>query len=320
MDINKREQLAGAGITAGITMGANAILPGLGGLVGPIADSFITPYLENRASARQFTKDANKVGQDTNPYMANGGFIQPASKVWAMYGGEEGRNKLKERMAKGGYLSSDKVTPKDVKKMQEDLLSKGYNIGKVDGVPGKKTLSALIVEDTPKATDDTTFVSDNELTNIGEGTSMRQVEKRYDRAMNAKEIAPNVYMRSTRAVEMMEDGGEIKNYTEEQLMSVLQQLEADDSEEAQQMVQLIKQELQSRSMPDQMMKYGGAIVGIPKLAEYIGPSHANGGILVDSKGRPTNEANAAAEVEGGEVVWNNKKTTYIFSDNEDMVI
>lgn len=120
-----------------------------------------------------------------------------------------------------------------------------------------------------------------------------------------------------------EEGNVLAEYSNEQLQSMLQELQGREDEESMQIMQMIAQELQSRQqqttqeaqpMQQPMLKYGGAIVGMPDLARYVGKSHAQGGILVDAKGNPTtNETNAVAEVEGGEVKYDIDGEPYIFS-------
>jgi hypothetical protein len=124
--------------------------------------------------------------------------------------------------------------------------------------------------------------------------------------------------------ESEEEGNVLAEYSNEQLQSMLQELQGREDEDSMQIMQMIAQELQSRQQqtaqqqPTQeaqpMLKYGGAIVGMPDLARYVGKSHAQGGILVDAKGNPTtNETNAVAEVEGGEVKYDIDGEPYIFS-------
>ena len=129
-------------------------------------------------------------------------------------------------------------------------------------------------------------------------------------------------------VNEQEEGNVLAEYSDEQLQSMLQELQGREDEESMQIMQMIAQELQSRQqqttqqqptqeaqpMQQPMLKYGGAIVGMPDLARYVGKSHAQGGILVDAKGNPTtNETNAVAEVEGGEVKYDIDGEPYIFS-------
>jgi hypothetical protein len=206
MDKGQIESAAGSSLTEGISMGANLLIPGLGSVVGPIAGMLVGDLVQGREEKRQLNKELSAVGRDTNPYMANGGLV-PSSKIWAMYGDKD---KLKKRMADGGFLSGKAITPNDIKSMQKDLNSKGFYDGKIDGVAGRKTLSGLI---------------------------------------NMDEMS------------VLKNGGEI---------------------------------------------------GVPDLAKYIGPSHENGGILVDSKGMPT-ESNPVAEVEGGEMILNIDNESYVFS-------
>lgn len=124
--------------------------------------------------------------------------------------------------------------------------------------------------------------------------------------------------------EQQSEGNVLAEYSDEQLQSMLQELQGREDEESMQIMQMIAQELQSRQQqttqqqPTQetqpMLKYGGAIVGMPDLARYVGKSHAQGGILVDVKGNPTNnQTNAVAEVEGGEVKYDINGEPYIFS-------
>ena len=212
---NIKQALVKEGVTQAVTMGANAILPGLGSVLGPISGAITGNIQDKNTAVKGFNEQMSSVGQTNNPYMADGGFIKSAAQVWSKYGGEDGRKNLVEQMKKGGYLKDDKVTPNAVKAMQKDLTSKGYNIGKIDGVAGRKTLSAM---------------------------------------MDAEETTEPIEMQS-----------------------------------------------------------GGKIVGVPDLAKYIGPSHANGGIMVDDKGMPTAESNAAAEVEGDEMILNMNGESYVFS-------
>jgi len=212
---NIKQALVKEGVTQAVTMGANAILPGLGSILGPVSGAITGNIQAKNTAVKGFNEQMSAVGQTNNPYMADGGFIKSAAQVWSKYGGEDGRKNLVEQMKKGGYLKDDKVTPNAVKAMQKDLAAKGYNIGKIDGVAGRKTLSAM---------------------------------------MDAEETTEPIEMQS-----------------------------------------------------------GGKIVGVPDLAKYIGPSHANGGIMVDDKGMPTSQANAAAEVEGDEMILNMNGESYVFS-------
>lgn len=212
---NIKQALVKAGVTQAVTMGANAIIPGLGSILGPVSGAITGNIQAKNTAVKGFNEQMSAVGQTNNPYMADGGFIKSAAQVWSKYGGEDGRKNLVEQMKKGGYLKDDKVTPNAVKAMQKDLTAKGYNIGKIDGVAGRKTLSAM---------------------------------------MDAEETTEPIEMQS-----------------------------------------------------------GGKIVGVPDLAKYIGPSHANGGIMVDDKGMPTAESNAAAEVEGDEMILNMNGESYVFS-------
>lgn len=212
---NIKQALVKEGVTQAVTMGANAILPGLGSILGPVSGAITGNIQAKNTAVKGFNEQMSAVGQTNNPYMADGGFIKSAAKVWSKYGGEDGRKNLVEQMKKGGYLKDDKVTPNAVKAMQKDLTAKGYNIGKIDGVAGRKTLSAM---------------------------------------MDAEETTEPIEMQS-----------------------------------------------------------GGKIVGVPDLAKYVGPSHANGGIMVDDKGMPTAESNAAAEVEGDEMILNMNGESYVFS-------
>lgn len=212
---NIKQALVKEGVTQAVTMGANAILPGLGSVLGPVSGAITGNIQAKNTAVKGFNEQMSAVGQTNNPYMADGGFIKSAAQVWSKYGGEDGRKNLVEQMKKGGYLKDDKVTPNAVKAMQKDLVAKGYNIGKIDGVAGRKTLSAM---------------------------------------MDAEETTEPIEMQS-----------------------------------------------------------GGKIVGVPDLAKYIGPSHANGGIMVDDKGMPTAESNAAAEVEGDEMILNMNGESYVFS-------
>lgn len=127
--------------------------------------------------------------------------------------------------------------------------------------------------------------------------------------------------------EQQSEGNVLAEYSDEQLQSMLQELQGREDEDSVQIMQMIAQELQSRQqqtaqqptqeaqpMQQSMLKYGGAIVGMPDLARYVGKSHAQGGILVDAKGNPTtNQTNAVAEVEGGEVKYDINGEPYIFS-------
>lgn len=212
---NIKQALVKEGVTQAVTMGANAIIPGLGSILGPVSGAITGNIQAKNTAVKGFNEQMSAVGQTNNPYMADGGFIKSAAQVWSKYGGEDGRKNLVEQMKKGGYLKDDKVTPNAVKAMQKDLTAKGYNIGKIDGVAGRKTLSAM---------------------------------------MDAEETTEPIEMQS-----------------------------------------------------------GGKIVGVPDLAKYIGPSHANGGIMVDDKGMPTAESNAAAEVEGDEMILNMNGESYVFS-------
>lgn len=212
---NIKQALVKEGVTQAVTMGANAILPGLGSVLGPVSGAITGNIQAKNTAVKGFNEQMSAVGQTNNPYMADGGFIKSAAQVWSKYGGEDGRKNLVEQMKKGGYLKDDKVTPNAVKAMQKDLTAKGYNIGKIDGVAGRKTLSAM---------------------------------------MDAEETTEPIEMQS-----------------------------------------------------------GGKIVGVPDLAKYVGPSHANGGIMVDDKGMPTAESNAAAEVEGDEMILNMNGESYVFS-------
>jgi hypothetical protein len=212
---NIKQALVKEGVTQAVTMGANAILPGLGSILGPVSGAITGNIQAKNTAVKGFNEQMSAVGQTNNPYMADGGFIKSAAQVWSKYGGEDGRKNLVEQMKKGGYLKDDKVTPNAVKAMQKDLAAKGYNIGKIDGVAGRKTLSAM---------------------------------------MDAEETTEPIEMQS-----------------------------------------------------------GGKIVGVPDLAKYVGPSHANGGIMVDDKGMPTAESNAAAEVEGDEMILNMNGESYVFS-------
>jgi hypothetical protein len=212
---NIKQALVKEGVTQAVTMGANAIIPGLGSILGPVSGAITGNIQAKNTAVKGFNEQMSAVGQTNNPYMADGGFIKSAAQVWSKYGGEDGRKNLVEQMKKGGYLKDDKVTPNAVKAMQKDLAAKGYNIGKIDGVAGRKTLSAM---------------------------------------MDAEETTEPIEMQS-----------------------------------------------------------GGKIVGVPDLAKYIGPSHANGGIMVDDKGMPTSQANAAAEVEGDEMILNMNGESYVFS-------
>jgi hypothetical protein len=212
---NIKQALVKEGVTQAVTMGANAIIPGLGSILGPVSGAITGNIQAKNTAVKGFNEQMSAVGQTNNPYMADGGFIKSAAQVWSKYGGEDGRKNLVEQMKKGGYLKDDKVTPNAVKAMQKDLTAKGYNIGKIDGVAGRKTLSAM---------------------------------------MDAEETTEPIEMQS-----------------------------------------------------------GGKIVGVPDLAKYIGPSHANGGIMVDDKGMPTSQANAAAEVEGDEMILNMNGESYVFS-------
>lgn len=212
---NIKQALVKEGVTQAVTMGANAILPGLGSILGPVSGAITGNIQAKNTAVKGFNEQMSAVGQTNNPYMADGGFIKSAAQVWSKYGGEDGRKNLVEQMKKGGYLKDDKVTPNAVKAMQKDLTAKGYNIGKIDGVAGRKTLSAM---------------------------------------MDAEETTEPIEMQS-----------------------------------------------------------GGKIVGVPDLAKYVGPSHANGGIMVDDKGMPTAESNAAAEVEGDEMILNMNGESYVFS-------
>lgn len=212
---NLKQALVKEGVTQAVTMGANAILPGLGSVLGPVSGAITGNIQAKNTAVKGFNEQMSAVGQTNNPYMADGGFIKSAAQVWSKYGGEDGRKNLVEQMKKGGYLKDDKVTPNAVKAMQKDLTAKGYNIGKIDGVAGRKTLSAM---------------------------------------MDAEETTEPIEMQS-----------------------------------------------------------GGKIVGVPDLAKYVGPSHANGGIMVDDNGMPTAESNAAAEVEGDEMILNMNGESYVFS-------
>ena len=212
---NLKQALVKEGVTQAVTMGANAILPGLGSILGPVSGAITGNIQAKNTAVKGFNEQMSAVGQTNNPYMADGGFIKSAAQVWSKYGGEDGRKNLVEQMKKGGYLKDDKVTPNAVKAMQKDLTAKGYNIGKIDGVAGRKTLSAM---------------------------------------MDAEETTEPIEMQS-----------------------------------------------------------GGKIVGVPDLAKYVGPSHANGGIMVDDNGMPTAESNAAAEVEGDEMILNMNGESYVFS-------
>ena len=212
---NIKQALVKEGVTQAVTMGANAIIPGLGSILGPVSGAITGNIQAKNTAVKGFNEQMSAVGQTNNPYMADGGFIKSAAQVWSKYGGDDGRKNLVEQMKKGGYLKDDKVTPNAVKAMQKDLAAKGYNIGKIDGVAGRKTLSAM---------------------------------------MDAEETTEPIEMQS-----------------------------------------------------------GGKIVGVPDLAKYIGPSHANGGIMVDDKGMPTSQANAAAEVEGDEMILNMNGESYVFS-------
>jgi hypothetical protein len=212
---NIKQALVKEGVTQAVTMGANAIIPGLGSILGPVSGAITGNIQAKNTAVKGFNEQMSAVGQTNNPYMADGGFIKSAAQVWSKYGGDDGRKNLVEQMKKGGYLKDDKVTPNAVKAMQKDLTAKGYNIGKIDGVAGRKTLSAM---------------------------------------MDAEETTEPIEMQS-----------------------------------------------------------GGKIVGVPDLAKYIGPSHANGGIMVDDKGMPTSQANAAAEVEGDEMILNMNGESYVFS-------
>ncbi len=212
---NIKQALVKEGVTQAVTMGADAIIPGLGSILGPVSGAITGNIQAKNTAVKGFNEQMSAVGQTNNPYMADGGFIKSAAQVWSKYGGEDGRKNLVEQMKKGGYLKDDKVTPNAVKAMQKDLAAKGYNIGKIDGVAGRKTLSAM---------------------------------------MDAEETTEPIEMQS-----------------------------------------------------------GGKIVGVPDLAKYIGPSHANGGIMVDDKGMPTSQANAAAEVEGDEMILNMNGESYVFS-------
>lgn len=212
---NIKQALVKEGVTQAVTMGANAIIPGLGSILGPVSGAITGNIQAKNTAVKGFNEQMSAVGQTNNPYMADGGFIKSAAQVWSKYGGEDGRKNLVEQMKKGGYLKDDKVTPNAVKAMQKDLAAKGYNIGKIDGVAGRKTLSAM---------------------------------------MDAEETTEPIEMQS-----------------------------------------------------------GGKIVGVPDLAKYVGPSHANGGIMVDDKGMPTAESNATAEVEGDEMILNMNGESYVFS-------
>jgi hypothetical protein len=117
-------------------------------------------------------------------------------------------------------------------------------------------------------TDNTEFVTDNELEFLGEGQGIESTERKFDKTNKSKKLSDNVIMRKTKPEE---------------------------------------------SLGLNMMQSGGKIVGVPDLAKYIGPSHANGGIMVDDKGMPTSQANAAAEVEGDEMILNMNGESYVFS-------
>lgn len=203
---NVKRELVKEGATQAVSLAANALLPGLGSVLGPVTGALIGNKQAQNVAAENINEEFGDVGSTNNPYMANGGLV-PSSKIWAMYGDKD---KLKKRMADGGFLSGKAITPNDIKSMQKDLNSKGFYDGKIDGVAGRKTLSGLI---------------------------------------NMDEMS------------VLKNGGEI---------------------------------------------------GVPDLAKYIGPSHENGGILVDSKGMPT-ESNPAAEVEGDEMILNIDNESYVFS-------
>lgn len=277
MNKTAKEQAIGTAIGTGLELGLNTMIPGLGSIASPLIGGAISSELQSRAHARAYNDLGSATTQTNNPYMKNGGYIKPVTKIWSKYGGEEGKNNLKKRMQQGGYLGEDEdVSPDNIKMMQQDLMNQGYDIGEMDGVAGNKTLSALMDMD----------------------------------EMPTQEQQP---------VEEETQGTDLSQYSVEQLQQALKQLEGKNDDESQQLMQMIAQELQSRqsnqptNQSQPMMKYGGAIVGMPDLAEYIGNSHAKGGILVDSKGNPTTEDNAVAEVEGGEMRLDLGDETYIFS-------
>ena len=60
------------------------------------------------------------------------------------------------------------------------------------------------------------------------------------------------------------------------------------------------------------MEFGGMLTGKSDLSFYKGRKHANGGIMVSSKGTPSNKP--VAEVEGGETRFKLGSNAYIFSD------
>jgi len=60
------------------------------------------------------------------------------------------------------------------------------------------------------------------------------------------------------------------------------------------------------------MEFGGMLTGKSDLSFYKGRKHANGGIMVSSKGTPSNKP--VAEVEGGETRFKLGPNAYIFSD------
>ena len=261
---NIKQALVKEGVTQAVTMGANALLPGLGSVLGPISGAITGNIQATNTAVKNFNNEMSNIGQTNNPYMADGGFIKSAAQVWSKYGGEDGRKNLIEQMKKGGYIKDDKVTPNAIKSMQKDLTDKGYNIGKIDGVAGKKTLSAMM----DLETDDTQLVTDNELEFLGEGEGIESTDRMFDKTTKSKKLSDNVIMRKTKPEE---------------------------------------------SLGLSVMQSGGKIVGVPDLAKYIGPSHANGGIMVDDIGMPTAQSNAAAEVEGDEMILNMNGESYVFS-------
>jgi hypothetical protein len=261
---NIKQALVKEGVTQAVTMGANAILPGLGSVLGPVSGAITGNIQAKNTAVKGFNEQMSAVGQTNNPYMADGGFIKSAAQVWSKYGGDDGRKNLVEQMKKGGYLKDDKVTPNAVKAMQKDLTAKGYNIGKIDGVAGRKTLSAMM----DLETDNTEFITDNELEFLGEGEGIEKTDRMFDRTTKSRRLSDNVIMRSTKP---------------------------------------------ESTIGLNVMQSGGKIVGVPDLAKYVGPSHANGGIMVDDKGMPTAESNAAAEVEGDEMILNMNGESYVFS-------